>query len=137
MNDMVNADLPEDCALSSDAPYSTSTSSDKSASFNKRKRQSNEVIEVLKDLVNSNVRNKLAQKKLDYLKEENERRLEERREQKHKSSFDEWQRLLCNIRSLCSDLKEALDIDTQQEIIADIEGCVKGKNNLARELGLK
>ena len=72
------------------------------------------------------------------MEKEDVRRESEEQRQKHKSSFEEWEKIVSHIRSLREDLRDNhLDDATKAELEDDINGLVQRKNKLASELGLK
>ena len=72
------------------------------------------------------------------MQRDEERKDEERQEQKRHNMIDEWEKIIQNIKSLRSDLcNERLGDDILQEIRDDINGLVRRKDELAKELGMK
>jgi hypothetical protein len=146
---MVEADLPEECALASDmnaediskrAPDSDMSDSKQSSRSSKRKRKQSgsDIAEAIREFSKSQMRMEIANQKLRYLEKEDSRREVEHQQATHKSQFEEWERLQQNIRMLRQDMcKEWADSETREELKEDIDGLVKRKNNLAMELGLK
>jgi len=141
-NATVEADLPEDCAISSDGTQSVS----RTGSTRKKKRAtSSDLIEVIREYKDSSMESEVAKQKLVYMEKEDARRQQEeiRLEAEHmqkrqRNLLDEWEKMQSNIRSLRKDLRdEMLDDDSKREVEEDIDALVKRKNQLAIELGFK
>jgi hypothetical protein len=146
LNGTVEADLPEECALSSDklfSPTKTSTTegSNKGDSNEKKKRKSADnadIASAIRDFGNSKMRAELAMHKIDYMQKEDARQQTTHQQQQHNMLFDEWEKVQSNIRLLRKDLQEAnIDSTTSADLEEDINGLIKRKNELASLLGLK
>ena len=112
LNDTVEADLPEECALTSDTAFvPTGTdgtpSSISSKSRKKPKGMPNmEVLaEAIRDLGSSKMQSELAKHKVQCMTQEDARREKESLENSRKLRFDEWERIQANLRALRVDLK--------------------------------
>ena len=137
LNQTVQADLPTECAISSDMVLDYKSSAGTS-SATKRKRTGNDVAEAIRDFAAAGMQSELAKQRLFYLEKEDVRRESEEQRQKHKSSFEEWEKIVSHIRSLREDLRDNhLDDATKAELEDDINGLIQRKNKLASELGLK
>ena len=154
LNDMVAADLPKECSLSSTmarediqkrlfeniSPTSLTTfsSNDKSPDTvsSKRKKTKNgpgaaDVAEAIREFSNSQMRSELASKRLHYMAREDAR-------SQHKTQFQEWERLVSNIRTLRQELRDqSLTTEDREEIEDDIKGLKRRKAELSVELGFK
>lgn len=143
----VEADLPEDTALSSVGTLSTSSNSSRS-----KKSPDNNVLEALREYQRGNFDSDLTKQRIiSMCNEETRRTNEENRRQeeqtmkqdehkfkKQRNMFEEWEKIQANIRSLRQDLRDDdIDIDSRNEIQEDIAALIKRKNYLAVELGLK
>jgi len=86
LNDMVEADLPTECALSSDMALSDLEVKSNNDGSTKRKCSPNhEVAKAICDLANSCMGSELAKQHLLYMEREDTQRQEERKEQSHKN----------------------------------------------------
>ena len=137
----VEAELPVECAISSDGTQSLSSS----GSNKKKKRGNNDIVEAIREFKNSSMDSELARQKLIFMeKEENRRQQEEARlvtehqQKKQRNLLEEWEKMVANIRDLRKDLRdETLDDASKRETEEDIIALIKRKNQLAIELGLK
>jgi hypothetical protein len=144
LNDTVEADLPEACALTSDTVgsevagdiRSSNVSSNVSVSASKRKRGGSDVADAIREFGSSSMRSELATQKLRYMEKEDSRREKELSLREHKSMFDEWERIQVNLRSLREDMRNpSIDEDTKSDMRDDVAGLAKRKNELAIKLG--
>ena len=137
----MEAELPVECAISSDGTQSLSNS----GSNKKKKRGNNDIVEAIREFKNSSMDSELARQKLIFMeKEENRRQQEEARlvtehqQKKQRNLLEEWEKMVANIRDLRKDLRdETLDDASKRETEEDIIALIKRKNQLAIELGLK
>lgn len=136
LNDTIEADLPEECRLSSmdgdDDTSSYVTSSEKSQQpKRKRDRYQGELVEVIRDLTTSNENAEMMEKKLAYMEKE-----DVRRENSH--LFNEWEKIQSNICTLQKDLiaQETTD-EIRVDIQRDISYLCQRKDLLATKLGFK
>lgn len=125
LNEMVEADLPDECALSSDVPCDIKSIAHSSAS--KRKR-GNEIADAIRDFGNAGKRSELAAQKLFFMQKEDQRR-------DHKSYFEEWERIQSQLRLMRADLRNSTDDEVRAELQDDIEGLVVRKKELSVKLG--
>ena len=155
LNDMVAADLPTVCSLSSmmgkndiqkrlfeeSSPTSLTTLSTpdeggiEMASVSRKKMKlsggAGEVAQAIREFGNSNMRSELASKRLHYMAREDAR-------SQQKTLFQEWEKLVANIRTMRQELRDpTLTIDDRKEIENDINGLKKRKNKVSIELGFK
>jgi hypothetical protein len=146
LNGTVEADLPEECAVSSEKAFSerktasttTTSETEKKSSEKKRKRGESDIALAIRDFSNSHMRVELAKQKLQFMQKEDVRQEAEHQRQKQKSLFEEWEKVQLNIRLLRQDIRDtSIDATTRAELQEDIDGLVKRKNKLASELGLK
>ena len=135
---MVEADLPTECALSSDMALSDLEVKSNNDGSTKRKCSPNhEVAKAICDLANSCMGSELAKQHLLYMEREDTQRQEERKEQSHKNRFEEWKKIQPNIRTVQHDLmNSSLDDNMQALIEKDMAGLIKQKNLLTEKLGL-
>jgi hypothetical protein len=141
LNDTVQADLPAECAMSSDRNRSESDGTEPNRSPKKRR---SEVATAILSLGKNVMRDNLVQHKIDYMTKEEARRENEecRREQdsaeiKRKRLFDEWQNIQSNLRILRSDLMNPnLAPQMRDDMLHDKELLRKRKNDVANELGM-
>jgi transposase len=131
---MVIADLPEEIAMSTDGTTTTLSSASKS---NKKKARSNEFMDAVREYQEGINNSDYNQQRLVSLRKDDTRKDEERKEKKHKSLFDEWEKLTSNIRSLREDLSKVVDNEMRQEIEDDIKVLRARKNELSIALGYK
>ncbi len=134
LNNTVEADLPEDCAILSDVIGDFKGSV---GSSSKRKQSENDVAEAIRDipLLQCNQswqsngcftwKKKIVGAKMEL-------------RQKHAVLFEEWEKSVSHLRSLHQDLcGNRFDEVTKAELEDDINGLVQQKNMLASQLGLK
>ena len=140
LNDTVAANLPEQCALSSEGTSSFVPEEDgggavSSSSVKKRKHKGNnknDIVEAIRLFCDSKRRAEMAVQKMNYMTKE-----ERRREKKNK--MEEWEFLKGNIEHLRSTIAERMDLsynsreDEDQEVL---DGFLKRRRELAKELGL-
>lgn len=153
-NATVEADLPDDCAVSSDHGTLTRSSV---ASSRKKRPVNDEIVDAIRELHTGNMTAAVAQKKLVYMESEETRRQQEqtwrekeesRREKeevrlqdehiqkKQRNLFEEWQKIQSNLKDLRHDIIHgSLDDVTKKEFEGDVEALVKRKKQLALELG--
>lgn len=134
----VEADLPQDCAISSESdarsyPGTTASTRKKGAS----EKGGSEIADALRDFQTGVMESELTKKRLLYMEEEREERKEEFMMKKRRNMMDDWTNLLGTIRTLRQDLQNpGLDNETRHEIMEDIGRLVKRKNQLANEIGM-
>ena len=164
LNATVEADLPEECALSSNgmttlvSMNSSVTTTGSGRSMKKRTAKRNDVSEALQQYHSNTYNSELVQKKIEQLKynselarkqivqmeNEEERRAkqevrldEEHQHKKRKAVFDEWSRTREAIKTMRQELLDvSLSIEAQNELLEDIERLVRRKNSLALDLGM-
>jgi hypothetical protein len=153
----VEADLPEECAISSDSDFGSSK---------KRKKAGNEVLDAIREYKSADTDSELTKQKLFCMQNEEKRRdkeekrrekEEERRHQellfriqqearvetehnqkRQRNMLDEWKEMVAIIRNLRQDLRDtSLDEESKHAIALDIDGLSKRKDKLAVELGIK
>ncbi len=129
LNDMVEADLPQECSLSSDMLGDTK-SAIKCSPASKRKRGGDDIADVIRDFLNSPRQADLAKQKMFFREKEDKRR-------EHKTSFDLWEQIQVQLRSLREDLTACTDDSINVDLNDDIEGLVQQKRHLVSELGFK
>jgi hypothetical protein len=130
VNGMVEADLPEQCALSSDmsglellrvmgsmpteidGQRRASPTSVDGDSSSKRKRSPSDIIMAIKEIGASQIKTDLAQEKIRFIEMENtrrqneeNRRWEEHRQLRQKTQLEEWEKIQANIRIVRQDLR--------------------------------
>lgn len=167
----VEADLPEETAMSSDGSLTTlSKSTDgKNKQIKKKGNDMMEALRVYQECLNNSefTQQRLSSLRLEETRrnkeeirkeeEDNRRKNDEIRKQeeatrrnneeirkqddhkvkKQKSSFDEWEKIQENLRSLRNDLISVVDDELREEINDDIKALKTRKNTLAIELGYK
>jgi hypothetical protein len=122
----VEADLPVECAVSSEGFATTSTS----GFSEKKKRVGNELAEALREYTTGFLDSELVKKKIRDMDEE-------RMVKKQRTKMAEWTEIQATLRTMRCDLKnELLDDDDKKDLQRDIKRLVKLKNELADELGL-
>ncbi len=84
----------------------------------KRKRGGDDVADAIRDFSSSTRRAKLAKQKIFFTEKEDIRC-------KHKTSFDEWEKIQVQLQSLREDLKTRTDNDIKAELNDDIEGLLQ------------
>jgi len=161
LNDMVTADLPDECLLSSEMSAEemesklTSTASSDSempapqastsrkrknmdAVGNNQQNNTSEMAAAIRGLTNANMRSEVAVKKLRYLEKEDTRREAEHEQQSSKYLFDQWEQIQSNIRLLRKDLLDkTIDDSTRDDLEFDILGLLKKKEALSLVLGMR
>ena len=150
----VEADLPEGAFMDTSTELLDSSSSNlnlnsevNSSERKRRKTSGSEVAEAIRDATNSRMQSELSKQRLFLLQQEQERRmkadevketyLKEKNERKERESrFAEWEKLQANITSLRKQLNEAGDDeDAKNDLIEDIHGLKKRKQELGKLLG--
>ncbi len=124
---MIEADLPDECALSSDALGSITSAVPTSAS--KWKCES-DIADVIRDFSNWARRSELtnSKQKLFFMEKEDKRH-------DHKSAFNQWEKIHAQLRSRCEDVKNSNDDEIKAEHEDDIKVLVQRKKQLALQLG--
>jgi hypothetical protein len=138
LNDTVAANLPEQCALSSEGTSSfvpEEAGSGVSSSFVKKRKHKgnnkNDIVEAIRLFCDSKRRADMAVQKMNYMTKEEERCREK------KNKMEEWEFLKGNIEHLCSTIAERMDLsynsrkDEDQEVL---DGFLKQHQELAKEL---
>jgi hypothetical protein len=160
LHETVNADLPEECAVSSDMKIQESSASSKrggggGAAKNTMVRGSSDgagaVASAIRDFAASKMQSELAKHKVTFMVEEATRRRNEegrrqneevRRQQEYewtnrKVKFEEWEKIQENLRNLRSELRRPdLDEDERRDLKVDCNRLKKMKNELALKMGL-
>jgi hypothetical protein len=136
LNDMVEADLPEEVSISSDM-ISLTSESQKSASKRRRGGGTNEIAAAIRAVGDAKMRTEVAKQKIAVMTEENNRRKEEHQDSKRQRLFEEWEKIQTNLRTIRDDLRNNdLDDDERDDLKADATSLRKRKNLVANESGL-
>lgn len=149
LTDMVVADLPDDCQMSSDQNCNETKAR---TSGHKRKRNPvSDVADAIRDLVGDEMRSEVAKKRIMFFDHEEERKRDDakrkrinemRRAQSHEENqktkkFVRWQAVTENIKSIKKDLKSNdADSDDKHDLHNDLENLLKMKKELEKELGM-
>ena len=162
LNDTVEADLPEETAVSSDTISTVSTS----ASASKKKKGGNDVADAIREYYgDSQMRTDLTKQKISFMSneevrrqkeearrenedsrrdeehrqrmEEHQQKMEAHQQVSHKNMFDEWERIQKNLKAVRDDLKNPeVDDDVKLDLRSDMAGFLKRKRTLAVALGI-
>ncbi len=131
LNDTIEADLPENRAITSDFKISVGN-----ACAVERNRSGNDITHAICELSTSGMCEVLANQKLHFIEKEDMQQEEEHYCNRHMFVFEEWEKLQANIRALRQDLYDnCLDNATRIELEDDIKTLVQRKKQLAVELG--
>jgi hypothetical protein len=163
VNGMVEADLPEQCALSSDmsglellrvmgsmpteidgqrraSPTSLDGDSSKNSGSQKRKRSPSDIITAIKEMGSSQIKSDLAHEKIRFLEMENtrrqneeNRRSEEFSQLRTKAQLEEWEKIQANIRIVRQDLRGEMIDETEK---ADLLDDLSGLLSRKKELAI-
>ncbi len=125
LNDMAEADLPQQCSLSSDVLGAI-----KCPPESKRKWGGDDIADAIKDFSNSTRQAELAKEKISFMEKEDKRC-------EQNTLFDEWERIQVQLRSLREDLKTCTDDDGKAVLDDDIEGLLQQKKHVVSELVFK
>jgi hypothetical protein len=145
LNDMVVADLPDACNVTSAATLTSSddNGNNKPVSAEKLKRKHNNelIIEAIKESGYNKINEDLANNKILYMKEQGERNKEELKMKGRVMLFKEWERVRFMIKNLRTELKAIYNNnnnnndDDQLMEINEVKDDIKGLMNRKAELG--
>ena len=122
----VEADLPDECALSTEGENSGRRSVTSSAS----KKRKNDIADALSDYQTEYMNSELMQKRIHILEEDHQ-------EQKERNKMKDWAELNSLIRGHYLDLENAaFSADYKNRIKKEIEALEKRMNTISAQLGL-